>query len=256
MAMRLIILGSASGYPTAKRTNSGYILDIDDSLILFDCGSGVTRAFMQARLNPHLLNNIIISHTHPDHISDLPQMVQMMKLFRKTGTVNIYLPDEALEPIGNYLKTCYLYQEGLPFELRLRPVVNSWKIDETETTIRSIANNHLGGHARLVVERGYFNKTQSYSYALSSGGKRIFYSGDIKSLEDIISHLDDLDLLLIETTHFSVDELFEIAAVRDIKKIVLTHIADEKEDEIKMAVENNKFGLELILARDGEIIIL
>lgn len=254
--MRLVILGSASGYPTAKRTCSGYILDVDGGLLLLDCGSGVTRAFMQAQLNPFLLNNIIISHTHPDHISDLPQMVQMLKLFRKTGTVNIYLPDEALEPIGNYLKACYLYQEGLPFELRLRPVVNSWKIDETETTIRSIANNHLGDHAGLVGERGYFNKTQSNSYALSSGGKRIFYSGDIKSLEDIISHLDDLDLLLIETTHFNVDELFEIAAARDIKKIVLTHIADEKEDEINLAVENNKFGLELILARDGEIIIL
>ncbi len=252
--MKLTILGSASGYPTSKRTSSGYIFEIDGRLILFDCGSGVTRAFLQAELEPHEVSTIIISHTDPDHISDLPQFIQMLKLSRKTERLDIYLPGEAIEPIKNYLTACYLFREKLPFTLELKAVVDSWKIEDGEATIRSIQNRHLTGNAGIIEEFGYPNKMQSYSYLLEREDKRLFYSGDIKSLDDISSCLRDLDLLLIETSHIDLEKSIEAISQSNIKRIILTHVADDRESELNARVTQNKYELYMTIARDGDVI--
>ena len=252
--MKLTILGSASGYPTAKRSSSGYILDVDGQLVLFDCGSGVTRAFLQSELDPNSVSTIIISHTDPDHIADLPQFVQMLKLSRKKGRLDIYLPGEAIDAISNYLNACYLFREKLPFSLELKAVADSWNIENINMTIRSVLNRHLTGNAGIIEEFEYPNKMQSYSYLIEHENKRLFYSGDIKSFDDVRVHLHDLDLLLIETSHIDLESTFESLSESNVKKIVLTHIADEKEPALKNIVSRNKYELNMTIARDGDVI--
>ncbi len=252
--MKLTILGSASGYPTFRRTSSGYVLDIDGRLILLDCGSGVTRAFLQAGLAPERVSTIIITHTDPDHISDLPQYVQMLKLSRKTGKLDVYVPGEAISPINNYLNACYLFREKLPFVLALNPIEDSWRIEEIDMTVRSIPNRHLSGNTGIIKQFGYPNKMQSYSYLIEYENKRFFYSGDIKSFDEIGAHLHDLDLLLIETSHIDLENCCEALSDKNIKKIILTHIADDKESELNNLATQNKYALNLTIARDGSSI--
>jgi len=92
------ILGSSAGMPQPLRGNSGYVLDVDGRLFQFDCGGGVSRAFRSAGFDPLQVDGIVISHTHPDHIGDLPLYIQMEYLAGRTELLTIHLPEEALAP--------------------------------------------------------------------------------------------------------------------------------------------------------------
>ncbi|MEW5925329.1 MAG: MBL fold metallo-hydrolase, partial [Candidatus Zixiibacteriota bacterium] len=66
MKISLTILGSGSGNPSAERSSSGYVLECDGRLLLFDCGSGVSSSFVRSAFDSSKVDAIFISHMHPD----------------------------------------------------------------------------------------------------------------------------------------------------------------------------------------------
>lgn len=68
--MRLTILGNAP-VPGPDGAGSGYLIETDKSAILLDCGPGVVGK-LAARRPVATLPAIVVSHTHLDHIYDLP----------------------------------------------------------------------------------------------------------------------------------------------------------------------------------------
>jgi len=72
--MKLTILGSGTTDPTTKRNEPGYLLEIDRDLILMDAGSGTKEHIIDAGYDDKKINYIFISHTHVDHVADLPAL--------------------------------------------------------------------------------------------------------------------------------------------------------------------------------------
>jgi ribonuclease BN (tRNA processing enzyme) len=68
--MRLTILGNAP-VPGPDGAGSGYLVETDTTAVLLDCGPGVVGK-LAARRSVAALPAIVISHTHLDHIYDLP----------------------------------------------------------------------------------------------------------------------------------------------------------------------------------------
>ncbi len=247
----LTVLGSSAGMPQPTRLNSGYVLDIADRLIQFDCGGGISSAFLRAGYDPLDTEAVIISHTHPDHISDLPLFVQMQYLAGRKDVLEIYLPSEAVEAVKNYFKALYLLPEKLPFTINFRPVEDTVDIRVGITVVRPIRNSHLEGHRLIIEELGLTHKMQCYSYLIQIEGKTILYSADLGSEKDLLPYLRKLDLLLIESTHIDISYLFQKISEKNIGQIVLTHI-DTDFDIDGARSQAAKAGLsDLLIAEDG-----
>jgi len=245
------VLGSSAGMPQPDRGNSGYVLDIDGGLIQFDCGGGISREFRRAGFDPMNVERIFISHTHPDHVCDLPLYVQMLYLAGRRKPLTIHIAEEALAPIRTGFQAMYLIEQKLPFDLLFTPITEGETITSDKAAIRPVANSHLDKYAPFVKKYELPNKQQSYSFLIEAGGKKMLYSADLGSEKDILSHLKGLDLLIVESTHIDLQAVLEKASAEGVGRIVLTHIEEDYDSELALTAAK-KLGLENVsVAEDG-----
>ena len=73
--MKLTILGSGTGLPSIKRNAPGYLLDVDNKLIMLDAGEGTKRQIVKAGYDFFKLSHILITHTHVDHVAEIPAIL-------------------------------------------------------------------------------------------------------------------------------------------------------------------------------------
>lgn len=73
--MKLTILGSGSPEAYARRASSGYLLEIGDDKVLFDCGGGVFDNLVRSGRLPSDITHLFLSHLHSDHMMDYARLV-------------------------------------------------------------------------------------------------------------------------------------------------------------------------------------
>ncbi|SYZ74015.1 conserved hypothetical protein [Candidatus Zixiibacteriota bacterium] len=248
-----IVLGSASGIPSATRACSGYLLKINDDLILFDCGSGVVSSLLRFQIDPHQIKAVFISHMHSDHISDLTFLLQLMYQKERSADLIIYLPEEGLQIFRAYLTAVYLMPEKYPFHLWLR-AIDDKIISFCGSEISAHPTTHLktGITEKVVAQYNLPNKMQSYAFEINvENGRRILYSSDIAVFSDVEKYLKNLDLFIIETTHIALEKLPELLSDYNIRKTVLTHLSDDAISQVKNFIDDFSGTTELVIAEDG-----
>jgi len=258
MSISFCILGSASGVASKSRICSGLVMVYNKRLLLFDCGSGVTRAFLRVGFAPGDVDQVFISHMHADHVSDLPYFLQVVKHSGPRGPLTVNVPEEAVAPLGSLLTACYLFPDKLDFGLTLKPHDAAQSLYENRVIVQAIPNRHLKHelNEEIISGSGYPNLMQSYSFLIEAENRSLLYSSDLRSLEDIESHVRDLDLLIIETTHIDLDRLSEIMSGRNIKRMILTHIAEEDEERVHQVVRSYTGPVKLAVAEEGRVFTL
>ncbi len=252
------VLGSASGMPSKSRACSGYLLKIDDNLILFDCGSGVTSSLLRFGFDPHQIRAVFISHMHSDHISDLIFLLQLMYQQKRSADLTIYLPEEGLEIFKEFLTAVYLMPEKYPFHLWLR-AIDDKTISLFGPKISAHPTSHMkaGVTERIISQYNLPNKMQSYAFEIEAdNGRKILYSSDIAVSADIENYMNNLDLLIIETTHIDLQKLPELLSKYQIRKTILTHISDDAVPAIRDLVDLYNRKTELLMAEDGLTVII
>lgn len=235
----------------ANRATTSHVLKVGESLTVIDCGGSFSQRFLQEGFDPLKIDRVIITHTHPDHVAELPILIQMLKLLKRAEPVEFFLPEEFVEPFLNYLPSMYLFREGFPFEMKVTGYREGTLV-EGELSIRAIANSHLAKYADVGASKGINNRGQAFSLDIRVGEKKLFHSGDIGSYDDVRSHLDNHDYVVIESAHLCLDDLFKDAPRLKVGQFVVSHVVSEKaveqiERKAKEAGVNN-----LIVAKDGE----
>lgn len=242
--MRLIILGSGTSTPYERRGSSGYALILPSSLLLLDCGNGVTWKLKAAGLDFLEIDHVFLSHMHPDHTSDLITLLFATKYsYRKQRGK----PLKIWGPKGLYrLFEGFTLSYGkwvMPDEVYKREI-GVGVMDFGGFEVRSLAMLH--GEASL-------------GYRIESQGKSIAYTGDTDYCEDAVELARGVDLLIIECSapdaykiegHLTPKDVSRIVNKARPKRVVLTHIypeADEIDivDEIRLSVD-----AEIIKAED------
>ncbi|MGB3092332.1 MAG: MBL fold metallo-hydrolase [Candidatus Zixiibacteriota bacterium] len=252
----ITVLGSSSGMPSPTRFCSSFFFQTEKLNFLLDCGPGVSFSLLRNKIDPELIDSIFISHSHTDHIGGLFLLVQMMHLLQRRRPLNVYLPEEAVSGVRNYLNTCYLFPEKITPRLVFNPVTTDFKFEDEETTIRAHPNGHLRGNESVIRELEYPNKMQSFCFAVNISGKKIVYSGDIESARDLVDIISDADLLISECFHVTLDELLPVALEKKVGSVLLTHIPPELEGkETEILHKARKLAFErLTIAHDGLIL--
>ncbi len=110
MSIRLVFLGTSGSVPTLKRGLPAVAMQLPREMLMFDCGEGVQRQMMGAKVSFHRKLKILITHLHGDHVLGLPGLLQTMALMERKEPVEVY------GPVGLIL-LCSAPQDTLNFGL-------------------------------------------------------------------------------------------------------------------------------------------
>ena len=67
----ITLLGTGTCQIEYEQRASSVLLQLDDTFVLFDCGHGTVQRLLEVGVQHNELNYVVVSHFHPDHVSDL-----------------------------------------------------------------------------------------------------------------------------------------------------------------------------------------
>ncbi|WP_017259030.1 ribonuclease Z [Pedobacter arcticus] len=97
MKFEVTILGSSSATPIFHRNPTSQILNINEKLMMIDCGEGTQQQMLRYGIKYHKIDHIFISHLHGDHFFGLIGLISSMHLNGRTKALNLYAPPEIQE---------------------------------------------------------------------------------------------------------------------------------------------------------------
>jgi ribonuclease Z len=251
--VRITVLGSSSGMPSPSRFCSSLFFQTESLNFLLDCGEGASFSLLKNKIDPELIDAIFISHSHSDHLIGLFLFIQMMHNLRRRVPLDIYLPEEAVAGVKSFLDTCYLFPSKLSFKTSLHPMTPGFVFEDHGVVIKTHPNNHLAINQQWINELSVPNKMQSFCFILHLSEKKIVYSGDVESADDLVGLIEEADLLITDCFHPKIDKLISLIIKNGVKSTLFTHIPPEMEGKEKQILNQaHKIGLEnLNLAYDG-----
>src|SRR2546428_12833205 len=101
--MQIVFLGTSGSWPTPRRNVSAVAVKRGPEVLLFDCGEGTQRQFMQRKLSFMPVSRVLVSHFHGDHFLGLPGMVQSMSMNARESPLEVYGPRGIERIVGERL---------------------------------------------------------------------------------------------------------------------------------------------------------
>ncbi len=242
--MKIKILGSGSGIPTLGKNHACVWINFSDKNIIFDCGEGIAQQLLKNGLDKTALDVIAISHHHPDHVSGIFMVLQLLHLQNRTKPLNIYLPED----IDFFVKTLnYFYTFPKKYTFKINFALTS-EITKDIPEIQVIPSDHMLGYKDFVRHNNFSNLLISYSFLIRYNDKQVLYSSDLGSTKYIEKYFSQTDLLIIDALHPEPDEILEIPDKTDAR-IILNHGLSEKleklisDERFEIANEENEITL-------------
>lgn len=218
-------LGTSDGLPSADRNHASLLVDLGERVYLLDCGEPVSRSLKQQRVPYEAIDRLFISHLHADHCGGFPMFVQSCWLESRQKKLPVHMPAEGIQTFRALLKTVYLFEGLLPFELSFNPLRAGKAIVDGDIRVIPHRSTHL---ERLKSDFGKRHRQPFEAFLLEicvGKRKRIGYSADIGSPCDLCPLVTKpLDVLIVELAHFTDMDLYDYLKDKPIKKIVLTHL--------------------------------
>jgi len=242
MSMQVLFLGTAASIPTVSRALPSVVVKRKNEILMFDCGEGVQRQMIEARVGFHKKMKIFVSHMHGDHVLGLPGLLQTMSLLDRTQKLEVYGPVGIKAFIESIKRTV---QFVLTFPVEVHEIQNEGIVcNEQEYHVQAARTDHeipsLGYALTEKPRPGRFDPIKAKALGVPEGplwaklqhgdkvkilggkvikpeqvvgpprlGKKIAYSGDTRPTENLVKLAENADLLIHEATLS--DELAEKA---------------------------------------------
>ena len=276
--MKLTILGSGSPEAHVRRASSGYLVEVGDDRILFDCGGGVFDNLLRAGFQPSDLTHIVFSHLHSDHMMDYARLVHAA--WDESGTnFKVYGPS----PIKD-ITTGYFGPEGvLAHDLNARTKLpgsqevwlarggtlpRPWPAPEVHEIEPGDTINGNGWSIQSTIAPHAQPFLICMAFALAHQNKKFVYSGDAGLCPEIETLAKDADLLLhwcyrldgeklsekITKVAPSPSEIGEMAKRTGVHSLILTHFRKHMDTPkfLEQSIKNasDAFGKTVTIAED------
>lgn len=185
--MDLVFLGRGAAFNPKEGNNSAYFIE-NNQLFLIDCGESIFERLIESDILDGIKAiNLMITHTHSDHIGSLGTLA-MYSFYTLHKPLNIILPENAkhlvnIEKILNGFgctKSMYSYVDEKIFDGNY----------ETFESIRYIETNHC-------------DELNCYGLLFFTKNGIVYYSGDtreINIIKSLIASEQPIDKLYIDST--------------------------------------------------------
>jgi ribonuclease BN (tRNA processing enzyme) len=242
--LSLTILGTGSGMPSPGRASSACFLASDRDGVIIDAGEGISRGLAASGIPFDACRRIYISHTHPDHLSGLPMLLQAMRLGGRTTPLDAFVPPGSVDWLHTVLTGMHLYPEEWPFAFRILPL-GAEPYPPGHIRVTAFPNRHLARKATIAARHGH--RAESYSLLASHAEETVFFSSDIVDMDDIFTRTETSCAIIIDTTHIPLHEIESFAMSRPGTQVVCSHIPPELEHVVaeraaSMRIPNLRFA--------------
>lgn len=233
MSICIVFLGTGAAVPTAQRSLPAVMMQKGNEQILFDCGEGVQRQMLLAKLGFQKKLSVFITHMHGDHVLGLPGLLQTMALMNREKPVSV------CGPVGvAHFLDCL--RETLQFQLTFQVDVHEVSaeglaFEDEEYSVFAFPSNHaISSFAYAFVEKprpGRFHPEKAQDLEVPKGeawgklqrgesylsregrivkpqdvadaprkGRKVVYTGDTRPFAGFASFAADADLVIHEAT--------------------------------------------------------
>ena len=229
--MQIVFLGTSGSWPTPKRNVSAIAVKRGPEVVLFDCGEGTQRQFMQSKLSFMQVTRIFLTHFHGDHFLGLPGLIQSMNFFGRETVLDIYGPRGAEDLVAALVSLGH-FKAG--YAIRTHDLAPGDAVDCGEYDVRAFAAVHtVPGLSYSLEERarpGRFSLPRAQELGIPPGpmyrrlqggesvtlkgrtitpdmvlgpprrGRKIVYTGDSMPSETLVKMADGADVLIHDAT--------------------------------------------------------
>lgn len=252
--MKISFIGTSSGKATLNRNHTSLLFSSGKYNLLVDAGDGTSRALIGNGINFNSINGILFTHLHPDHFSGLPALIVQMKLMNRKEALVIFIHESLRTTVEDFLLQSYLLPERMGFEILYKTFIdNERSIISESFSFLARKNSHLSNLEKFKTKYSTLS-LYSASFLFKIGNKKIIYTSDIGSQEDLFLFNDVVpDIFISETTHLSPATILDKIISLNPGAIYLTHYSDESISSISEILAKLKLRLReaVILAGDG-----
>lgn len=240
------LLGTASGIPTKKRNNVSIALNIDGGVYILDAGEQCAASLLRNDIRYSDIKAIFISHMDVDHFAGVPMLLKSMLLWEaRRKPLKLFVPEKAIRDVRRTLQMMYLMDEVLGFPFEILPIDERTVYDDGCASISFRSNRHIKQRFLrnpAVLERHPGIQMESFSLSIRAKGRRIVYTGDLASTDEMDGLVDGADILFSELAHFPPETFFKHVSKKNVKKVICLHLhpsLDDKEVQmLELAAEN------------------
>jgi ribonuclease BN (tRNA processing enzyme) len=259
------VLGKSPSWQDAGGACSGYLVQDGETVLLLDCGSGV---FSKLRrfVDYVDVNAVVISHLHADHFLDIIPFSYALT----------YTPRQQPVPIPPWWKGTERPARPTLHAPRgatdvFRRVVGAWgneDLVENAFDIQEYASDdvvEIGSMRIRFQEVPHYLLTHAVEITSTMNGTgRFTYGADCSPTEELVEFARDTDLLLIEATlprpertgirgHLTPGEAGDHGRRAGARRLVITHISDELDQEWAREEAAKAYGGSVDLAHEGAL---
>ena len=224
--MTLYLLGTGAAVSDPHRTTTMLAVEEAGRLILVDCGGDAVQRLLMLGLDPMMLDAVILTHEHPDHISGFPLLIEKLWLLGRREPIPIYGPTQTLVVAHQLFDTFNTDRwEGLP--------ERTWHEVALEVDAPVLENDAMRITAAPVI-----HPVPTIGLRIEgASGTVLAYSCDTAKSDNVVHLARGVDLLVHEATgsmpgvHASAEEAAETAAQAGVYRLVLVHLPPAQTDD-------------------------
>ena len=215
--VRIRFLGTSHGKPEPDRFCSSAVVEAGEKKYMIDAGAPVVALCVRAGIDPQDISACFVTHMHGDHANGLVEFADYINYFCPRGDApEFFLPEQAgVDALVAWTKVVGGGLRRLP-GIRTYSAGQVWSDGEFSLEARPSA--HL-------------KDRPSYSFAVSAGGRRILFSGDISGeMTEFLAHgcSEPWDAVIVEAAHNDLVVSAEKLKKLDTKLLIINHFCPAK----------------------------
>lgn len=237
--MKVTLLGTGSPLPDPNRAGAATLVRSAGATVLVDCGRGVLMRLAAAGVLPGMLDAVLITHLHSDHLTDLNDVITTHWIMSGAPTtLRVYGPprtgeivDATLAALGPDIEYRLAHHDDVTWS----PQIEVTEVGPGDTFTAGSAAVRVGATDHRPVE-------PSVAYRVDGDGRSVVLAGDgvpcttlddlclgadayvqIVLRADIVRNIPSARLQDVLDYHSSVEDAARTAARAGVKTLVLTH---------------------------------
>lgn len=241
--LRVTPVGVGAGYARIGEVQSAYLISGASTSVCLDLGAGALNA-LQAHVEPHALDALVISHCHPDHCVDLFALRVWMVWGPGRGErLRVIGPGDLRDRL-----TAFAGDDGWDDAFAFEPIGPEAMVGGLRLTFAEVP--HSG---------------PTHAIRVDCDGRSITYGADCRRNDDLPRLAAGTDVLIAECgdgdaagaspVHMTGADAGATAAAAGARRLLLTHCYPEHDRNATIAAARFAFDGPVDWARQGETVV-